>query len=91
MWSLEDETGEIRCMLYKPNSENRDKYQEQIIEAGLMPDDVIGVSGNFNQSGEIFVVDDLHFPMKERHQKPHHHLALVSHFYLMYMLVRRLS
>ena len=69
MWSVEDETGELRCMLYKPNNDNRDRYQEQIIEAGLMPDDVIGVSGHFNQSGELFIVDDLYFPMKDRHQK----------------------
>ena len=69
MWSVEDETGELRCMLYKPNNDNRDRYQEQIIEAGLMPDDVIGVSGHFNQSGELFIVDDLYFPMKDRHKK----------------------
>ena len=69
MWSLEDETGEMNCLLTKRQGDDRDRFQEQIIEAGLMPDDVLGVSGTFNQNGDIFYVDDLHFPMKERHQK----------------------
>ncbi len=69
MWSLEDETGEMTCLLTKRQGDDRDKFQEQIIEAGLMPDDVLGVSGVFNQTGEIFYVDDLHFPMKDRHEK----------------------
>ena len=41
----------------------------QIIEAGLMPDDVIGVSGTFSQNGDMFYVDDLHFPMQNSHDK----------------------
>lgn len=69
MWSLEDETGEMNCLLTKRQGDDRDRFQEQIIEAGLMPDDVLGVSGTFSQNGDIFYVDDLHFPMKERHQK----------------------
>ena len=69
MLSLEDETGEMNCLLTKRQGDDRDRFQEQIIEAGLMPDDVLGVSGTFSQNGDIFYVDDLHFPMKERHQK----------------------
>jgi DNA polymerase II small subunit len=42
---------------------------EQVVEAGLMPDDVLGVSGSFSQTGDIFYVDDLFFPMKDRHEK----------------------
>ena len=41
----------------------------QIVEAGLMPDDVIGVSGTFSQNGDMFYVDDLHFPMQSSHDK----------------------
>ena len=41
----------------------------QIIEAGLMPDDVVGVSGTFSQNGDVFYVDDLHFPMQDKHDK----------------------
>ena len=69
MWNLEDETGEMTCILTKKRGDDRDKAQEQIIEAGLMPDDVIGVSGNFSQTGDLFYVDDLHFPMENRHTK----------------------
>ena len=69
MWSLEDETGEMNCLLTKRQGDDRDKFQEQIIHAGLMPDDVLGVSGTFSQNGDIFYVDDLHFPMKARHEK----------------------
>ena len=69
MWSLEDETGEMNCLLTKRQGDDRDRFQEQIIETGLMPDDVLGVSGTFSQNGDIFYVDDLHFPMKERHEK----------------------
>ena len=69
MWNLEDETGEMLCILTKKQGNDRDRFHEQIIEAGLMPDDVLGVSGTFSQTGDLFYVDDLHFPMKERHQK----------------------
>ena len=69
IWSLEDETGEMTCLLTKRQGDDRDKFHEQIIEAGLMPDDVLGVSGTFSQTGDLFYVDDLHFPMKQRHEK----------------------
>ena len=69
IWSLEDETGELTCLLTKRKGDDRDRAHEQILEAGLMPDDVLGVSGTFSQTGDMFYVDDLHFPMKDRHVK----------------------
>ena len=44
IWSLEDETGELVCLLTKRKGDDRDRAHEQILEAGLMPDDVLGVS-----------------------------------------------
>ena len=69
MWGLEDETGEMTCLLTKRSGDDRDRAHEQILEAGLMPDDVMGVSGTFSQTGDIFYVDDLHFPLESKHQK----------------------
>ena len=69
MWGLEDETGEMTCLLTKRSGDDRDRAQEAIIEAGLMPDDVLGVSGTFSQTGDIFYVDDLHFPLESKHTK----------------------
>ena len=69
MWGLEDETGEMTCLLTKRSGDDRDRAHEQILEAGLMPDDVMGVSGTFSQTGDIFYVDDLHFPLESKHRK----------------------
>lgn len=69
MWGLEDETGEMTCLLTKRSGDDRDRAHEAIIEAGLMPDDVLGVSGTFSQTGDLFYVDDLHFPLETNHQK----------------------
>tara|TARA_B100001093_G_scaffold86870_2_gene78729 strand:- start:2647 stop:4254 length:1608 start_codon:yes stop_codon:yes gene_type:complete len=69
MWNLEDETGELTCLLTKRKGDDRDRAHEQILDAGLMPDDVLGVSGTFSQTGDLFYVDDLHFPMEQRHTK----------------------
>ena len=69
IWGLEDETGEMTCLLTKRKGEDRDRAHEAILEAGLMPDDVLGVSGTFSQTGDLFYVDDLHFPLESRHQK----------------------
>ena len=69
IWNLEDETGELTCLLTKRKGDDRDRAHEQILEAGLMPDDVLGVSGTFSQTGDMFYVDDLHFPMEATHQK----------------------
>ena len=69
MFGLEDETGEMNCLLTIRKGDDRDRMHEQVVEAGLMPDDVLGVSGSFSQTGDIFYVDDLFFPMKDRHEK----------------------
>ena len=69
MWGLEDETGEMTCLLTKRSGSDRDRAHEAIIEAGLMPDDVLGVSGTFSQTGDLFYVDDLHFPLETQHKK----------------------
>ena len=69
IWGLEDETGEMTCLLTKRSGDDRDRAHEQILEAGLMPDDVMGVSGTFSQTGDVFYVDDLHFPLEAKHQK----------------------
>ena len=71
MWGLEDETGEFTCLLTKKEGEERDRVHEEIIQTGLMPDDVVGVSGTFAQNGDLFYVDDLHFPLHDRHEKAH--------------------
>jgi len=69
MWGLEDETGEMTCLLTKRTGDDRDRAHEAILEAGLMPDDVLGVSGTFSQTGDVFYVDDLHFPLETQHAK----------------------
>ncbi len=71
MFDLEDESGEMACLLTKGRSDDRNIAHEAVIEAGLMPDDVVGVSGTFSQKGDIFYVDDLHFPMADRREKVH--------------------
>ena len=69
MWGIEDETGEMTCLLTKRQGDDRDRAQEMILESGLMPDDVLGVSGSFSQTGDVFYVSDLFFPLKQKHQK----------------------
>ena len=70
MFGIEDETGELtNCLLAKPKGDDYDKEHAQVIEAGLMPDDVIGISGSFSNDGNLFYVSDLHFPMQPKHQK----------------------
>ncbi|MAK78160.1 MAG: hypothetical protein CL992_02675, partial [Euryarchaeota archaeon] len=69
MFSLEDSTGDMNCILMNRTGEDRVREHAQIVEAGLMPDDVLGVSGTFSQTGDMFYVDDLHFPMEDKHEK----------------------
>jgi len=69
MFSLEDNTGEMNCLLMDRKGEDRVIEHAQVIEAGLMPDDVVGVSGTFSQNGDMFYIDDLHFPMQDSHDK----------------------
>ena len=65
-FSLEDATGEVRCMLMQ---RDEDGPNQDIVHAGLMNDDVIGVSGTFNQTGDIVFVDDIHFPSLTKHER----------------------
>jgi DNA polymerase II small subunit len=69
MFSLEDASGEMKCILMDKRNEGQSGESRISIEAGLMPDDVIGVSGTFSQTGDMFYVDDLHFPLQHRHEK----------------------
>jgi DNA polymerase II small subunit len=59
----------MTCLLTKRSGDERDRAHEAILEAGLMPDDVLGVSGTFSQTGDLFYVDDLHFPLENKHEK----------------------
>ena len=69
MFNVEDATGEMSCLLMNRKGDDRVIEHAQIVEAGLMPDDVVGVSGTFSQNGDMFYVDDLHFPMQNSHDK----------------------
>ena len=69
MFSIEDSSGELPCLLMNRQGDDRILEHAQVIEAGLMPDDVLGVSGNFSQNGDMFYIDDLHFPMQDKHEK----------------------
>jgi DNA polymerase II small subunit len=69
MFALEDNSGEMSCLLMNRQGDDRIREHIPIIEAGLMPDDVVGVSGTFSQNGDMFYVDDLHFPMQDKHEK----------------------
>ena len=92
MFGLEDETGEMNCLLTIRQGDDRDRLHEQVVEAGLMPDDVLGVSGSFSQTGDIFYVDDLFFPMKDRHEKKSAEIGVpVLRSYRISTLVRRHS
>lgn len=71
MFSLEDSTGEISCLLMNRKGDDRIIEHAQVVESGLMPDDVIGVSGTFSQNGDMFYIDDLHFPMQDSREKQH--------------------
>ena len=66
-FTLEDETGQIECVLY-----NRDESKEHPLNSGLMPDDVIGVTGILKQERgkrDVFDVEDIHFPPLNHHEK----------------------
>jgi len=65
-FSLEDSTGEISCMLMQRDEDNPN---QEIVHAGLMDDDVIGVSGTFNTSGDLMFADDIHFPALTKHER----------------------
>jgi DNA polymerase II small subunit len=73
IFELEDESGAMTCLVRK-SEDDPNPY----IQHGLMPDDVVGVSGTFSQSGDLFYVDDLHFPPLLRRQKTSATEAAVS-------------
>lgn|GEM_PF-49555 len=64
IFELEDETAAMTCLVRKIEVD-----PNPYIQHGLMPDDVVGVSGSFSQSGDLFYVDDLHFPPLPRRQR----------------------
>ena len=66
IFSIEDATGEITCLL---SQRDEDDINQEIVHAGLMEDDVIGVSGYFSQTGDLMYVDDIHFPPLGKHQR----------------------
>ena len=65
-FTIEDATSEVRCMLMQRDEE---EPNQEIVHAGLMNDDVIGVTGTFSQSGDLVYVDDIHFPPLNQHKK----------------------
>jgi DNA polymerase II small subunit len=65
-FTIEDATSEVRCMLMQ---RDEDGPNQEIVHAGLMDDDVIGVTGNFNQDGGTIFVDDIHFPPLNQHKR----------------------
>ena len=65
-FTIEDVSSEVRCMLMQ---RDEDSANQEIVHAGLMNDDVIGVTGSFSQSGDLVYVDDIHFPPLGQHKK----------------------
>jgi len=65
-FTIEDVSSEVRCMLMQ---RDEDSANQEIVHAGLMNDDVIGVTGSFSQSGDLVYVDDIHFPPLDQHKK----------------------
>ena len=45
----------MSCLLMDRHANDMSIQNKQVVEAGLMPDDVIGVSGTFSQTGDIFL------------------------------------
>ncbi|MCS5535192.1 MAG: DNA-directed DNA polymerase II small subunit, partial [Candidatus Poseidoniales archaeon] len=66
LFSIEDATGEVTCLL---SQRDEGGPNQEIVHAGLMDDDVIGVSGYFSQTGDLMYVDDIHFPALIEHER----------------------
>ena len=66
IFNVEDNSGEVTCLLSKRDEGGT---EQDIVHAGLMPDDVIGVTGNFSESGELFYCENLHFPPITMHER----------------------
>jgi DNA polymerase II small subunit len=65
LFSLEDETASVRCLCRLTESAGKNHP----VNAGLMPDDAIGVTGRFAREGDLLIVDNIHFPPMARHTK----------------------
>ena len=67
-FTLEDEGAEIECIMY-----NRPEFgDEHPLRTGLMPDDVIGVTGRLKSERgrrDTFIAEDIHYPPLREHQK----------------------
>ncbi len=67
-FTLEDEGAEIECIMY-----NRPEFgEEHPLRTGLMPDDVIGITGRLKSERgrrDTFRVDEIHFPPLKAHHK----------------------
>ena len=71
-WTREELSKKILFTTHTPVPAGHDRFDWADVNevlGDLMPDDVIGVSGTFSQNGDMFYVDDLHFPMQSSHDK----------------------
>ncbi|MDP7312200.1 MAG: metallophosphoesterase [Candidatus Thalassarchaeaceae archaeon] len=72
-FKIEDKSGDIFCVLRPPramDSSPEAKRRNTIAIAGLMNDDVVGVTGFINPgSRDMFLVDDIHLPPITTHRK----------------------
>ena len=70
---IEDKSGDIFCVLRPPRAMDNSpeaKRRNTIAIAGLMNDDVVGVTGFINPgSRDMFLVDDIHLPPIGKHRK----------------------
>jgi len=56
----------MTCLIRKDSED-----PNPVVESGIMPDNVIGVSGSFARDGDLFYVDDLHWPHTPIRQRTH--------------------
>jgi DNA polymerase II small subunit len=72
-FKLEDKTGDIHCILSPPRAMDNlpsAKRRNTIAVAGLMEDDVVGITGFvLPGGGDRFIVEDIHLPPMTRHEK----------------------
>jgi len=69
MFRIEDEAAELSCIIFSRDDADSDDNNHEIVHAGLMADDVIGITGNFSNSGDIFYVENTHFPPLRNHKR----------------------
>jgi DNA polymerase II small subunit len=66
IFELEDHTGAMTCLLRKDTED-----PNPVVTSGILPDNVIGVSGSFSRDGDLFYVADLHWPDLPNRQRVH--------------------